>query len=69
METYFSSLEEIRMDGSSGLGLPTHLPSHHGSFMTVAFEGFRSRHGCGAAGAFYPSSSHPSLCVFSGCEV
>ena len=24
-------------------------------------SGFRSRHGCGAAGAFYPSSSHPSF--------
>lgn len=67
--TLSSSLEEFRMDGSSGLGRPTNLPSHHGSSMTVALKGFRSRHGCGAAGAFYPSSSHPSLCVFTVDEV
>jgi hypothetical protein len=29
------------------------------------FSGFRSRHGCGAAGAFYPSSSHPSFSSFT----
>jgi hypothetical protein len=32
-------------------------------------SGFRSRHGCGAAGAFYPSSSHPSFCSFIGGAV
>jgi hypothetical protein len=28
---------------------------------TVAIWGFRSLHGCGAAGGSHPSSSHPSV--------
>jgi hypothetical protein len=49
------------MDWSSGFGLPTHPPSRHELITDSGFSGFRSLHGCGAAGAFNPSSTHPSV--------
>ncbi len=49
------------VEGSSGFGQPTHPPSHPDRFGTVASLGFRSLHGCGAAGDFHPSSAHPPI--------
>ncbi len=49
------------MDRSSGLGLPTHPPSRHSINHDSDCLGFRSLHGCGAAGDSHPSSSHPSV--------
>lgn len=47
------SLGEIKMDRSSGLGRPTHLPSHHDWFMTVALRfSFPSR--LRGSGGFLP---------------
>jgi len=42
----------------SGQGLLARLPIPGGDSGIV---GFRSLHGCGAAGDFHPSSSHPSV--------
>jgi len=44
-------------DRSSGSGLPTYPPSHHDiTHDSGLFLGFRSLHGCGAAGDFHSSS-------------
>lgn len=53
------SREVIPLDGSSGSGHHTYLPAFPPCQNTaVAFEGVRSRYGCGAAGDFHPSSRH-----------
>ena len=49
------------MDRSSGSGPPTRLPSRHSIACDSDSLGFRSLYGCGAAGDFHPSSSHPSV--------
>ncbi len=52
------------MDGSSGSGqcFSFFESSYSPTFpvvMTSGITGFRSHYGCGAAGDFHPSSSHP----------
>lgn len=42
------------MDRSSGLGRPTHLPSHHGSSMTVVLQVFVPVTAAGQRGLFTP---------------
>jgi hypothetical protein len=59
--SWYTSLEDFQMDRSSGSGPPTRLPSRRSIACDSDSLGFRSLHGCGAAGDFHPSSSHPSV--------
>jgi hypothetical protein len=69
VDMVFSSLGEIKMDRSSGLGLPTHLPSHHGSFMTVVLQVFVPVTAAGQRGLFTPLPHIHLFCLFTGGEV
>lgn len=69
MQTWSSSLGEIKMDLSSGLGRPTHLPSHHGLFMTVVLQVFVPVTAAGQRGLFTPLPHIHLFCLFTAVQI
>ncbi len=68
MQTWSSSRGEIKMDLSSGLGRPTHLPSHHGLFMTVVLQVFVPVTAAGQRGLFTPLPHIHLFCLFTAVQ-
>jgi len=56
--TYPPSRETVRTVWTVQFVIPVVFA---GGLLLVSCTGFRSLHGCGAAGDFHPSSSHPSV--------
>jgi hypothetical protein len=57
-----SSLPRGNRDGQVFRLRATYLPAFPSWFIhDSGISGFRSHYGCGTAGAFHPSSSHPSF--------
>jgi len=60
---FVSFREDIQEGKSSGFGLSTFPPSHHGITHGSGLLEFRSHHGCGTAGDSHPTSFNPSMLV------